>query len=61
MMKSLTNYFLGAKRELAHVKWPTRHQLFQITAIVLVFTACLALFMGVVDFSLTKAFQLIAR
>lgn len=43
-------YVRESLEELNAVTWPTRHQMFKITAIVLGFTLVAAVFIGVVDF-----------
>jgi preprotein translocase subunit SecE len=43
-----------AKMELKKVKWPTRKELLASTAVVIVLTLIVALFLGLVDFGLIK-------
>lgn len=43
-----------AKTELKKVKWPTRKELLASTAVVIVLTLFVALFLGLVDFGLIK-------
>lgn len=40
--------------ELKKVKWPTRKELLASTAVVIVLTLIVALFLGLVDFGLIK-------
>jgi preprotein translocase subunit SecE len=50
-----TGQFLReAKTELKKVKWPTRKELLASTAVVIVLTLLVALFLGLVDFGLIK-------
>jgi preprotein translocase subunit SecE len=43
-----------AKTELKKVKWPTRKELLASTAVVIVLTLFIALFLGLIDFGLIK-------
>ena len=43
-----------AKMELKKVKWPTRKELLASTAVVIVLTLIVSLFLGLVDFGLIK-------
>jgi preprotein translocase subunit SecE len=47
-------FFREAKMELKKVKWPTRKELLASTAVVIVLTLIVALFLGLVDFGLIK-------
>ncbi len=50
-----TGQFLrDAKTELKKVKWPTRKELLASTAVVIVLTILIALYLGLVDFGLIK-------
>lgn len=50
-----TGQFLReSKIELKKVKWPTRKELLASTAVVIVLTILVALFLGLVDFGLIK-------
>ncbi len=52
---SKTGQFLrDAKTELKKVKWPTRKELLASTAVVIVLTILIAIFLGLVDFGLIK-------
>ncbi|MFP4086604.1 MAG: preprotein translocase subunit SecE [Desulfobacteraceae bacterium] len=57
-----TGLFLReAKTELRKVKWPTRKELLASTAVVLVLTLFVALFLGLVDFGLIKIIKTIVN
>ena len=54
-MFNKTGQFLrDAKTELKKVKWPTRKELLASTAVVIVLTILIAIFLGLVDFGLIK-------
>ena len=48
-----------SKNELKKVKWPTRKELLASTAVVIVLTLIVALFLGLVDFGLIKIIKTI--
>ncbi len=50
-----------AKTELKKVKWPTRKELLASTAVVIVLTLFVALFLGLVDFGLIKVIKLLVN
>ncbi|MDZ7699549.1 MAG: preprotein translocase subunit SecE [Deltaproteobacteria bacterium] len=50
-----------AKTELKKVKWPTRKELLASTAVVIVLTLFVALFLGLVDFGLIKIIKLLVN
>lgn len=57
-----TRQFLReAKMELTKVKWPTRKELIASTAVVIVLTLLVALFLGLVDFGLIKIIKNVVR
>jgi preprotein translocase subunit SecE len=49
-----SQFFREARMELRKVKWPTRKELLASTAVVIVLTLIVALFLGLVDFGLIK-------
>lgn len=54
--------FLGEVREeLNKVVWPTRNEVIRLTTIVILVSLIVGLFLGGVDFLLTKLLELIAR
>lgn len=57
-MSKLINYFKEARQELAKVAWPSKHTTIQHTGIVIVVSIVLAIFLGGVDYLLTKILQL---
>ena len=55
-MSKLTTYFQNSYRELAHVKWPTKKQILEITGVVLLFTFGAAALVALLDWILGNAF-----
>ncbi|MBQ3347376.1 MAG: preprotein translocase subunit SecE [Synergistaceae bacterium] len=56
-MSSLMNFIREAKAELKKVTWPTRRQIWYWTLVVIVFTLCVSLYLGLVDFLLAWLFS----
>ena len=56
-MTSLKNFIREAKAELKKVTWPTRRQIWYWTVIVIVFTLCVSLYLGLIDFVLAWVFR----
>lgn len=57
----IVRYLRETRAELAKVTWPTREEALRLTAIVLATTVGFALFLGVVDYLLSKLFALLVR
>ncbi|RPI75459.1 MAG: preprotein translocase subunit SecE [Desulfobacteraceae bacterium] len=53
----IVQFFRDAKMELKKVKWPTRKELLATTAMVLVLTIIVGIFLGLVDAGLIKLIQ----
>jgi len=54
--------FLGeVKAELLKVTWPTKKQVVRLTTVVVVISVAVGLFIGALDFILTKIMELIVR
>ena len=53
-MKKLFRYFKESSQELKKVVWPSHEAVISSTKVVLVSTAIIALFLGLVDFLLLK-------
>ncbi|MEX1027828.1 MAG: preprotein translocase subunit SecE [Candidatus Paceibacterota bacterium] len=49
------NYVKDTQGELLHVSWPTRRQAMIYTAIVIVVSIAIAIFLGFFDFLFTEA------
>jgi len=56
-MNKVINYFKSSLEELKKVTWPTRPQALRSTAIVIVMSVGIAVFLGVLDYIFTFAFQ----
>jgi len=54
-------FLKDSKAEVMKVKWPTRKELIASTAVVIVLTLIVALFLGLVDFGLIKMIKTIVR
>jgi len=55
----LFNYFKNSVAELKKVNWPTKKQTIDHTLLVVGISLGMALFLGIVDFILTKILQLV--
>ncbi|MBQ7562171.1 MAG: preprotein translocase subunit SecE [Synergistaceae bacterium] len=56
-LASLKNFIREAKAELKKVTWPTRRQIWYWTLVVIVFTLCVSLYLGLIDFLLAWLFR----
>lgn len=54
VVKKSFNYFLESKEELKKVTWPTRKEAINYTILVIIISAVAAVFLGSIDFALTK-------
>ena len=52
MIKKIVDYLKKVKAELDKVAWPTRNDLTNSTAVVLVLVAACTVFLGIVDYML---------
>jgi preprotein translocase subunit SecE len=59
--KSLQTFFQDVLAEFKRVSWPTRQATLQSTAVVLVVTLAVAVFLGIVDVGLASAVKQIIR
>ncbi len=55
----LKTFIREAKAELKKVTWPTRRQIWYWTVIVIVFTLCVSLYLGLIDFVLAWLFRML--
>lgn len=60
-MKKIVAFFGEVKTELGKVSWSTREEVFGSTMVVIVLTAFMALFIGVIDLALSKGLSLLFR
>lgn len=58
-MDKLFNYFKGAKEELAKVVWPSKQTTINHTLMVIVISVAIALFLGSIDYLLSKVLELL--
>ena len=54
-------FFVEVKSELLKVTWPTKNQVVRLTTVVVVISLVVGLFIGGLDFSLTKIVELIVK
>lgn len=58
---AIVKYLKETRAELRKVTWPSREEAINLTAIVVVVTVAMAIFLGVVDYLFSKFFGLIIR
>ena len=56
-MNKILSYFSEVKLELSKVTWPKRQEVVRLLSLVLVISAVVATFVGIVDFGLTKTLE----
>jgi preprotein translocase subunit SecE len=61
MIGKLFKFIAEVKSEMKKVAWPNRQELLGSTAVVLASTFALAVFIGVVDFVLSKVVNILLR
>jgi len=61
MFKKLVQYIKDSKSELKKVAWPTRKQTANHTLLVMGFSVAMAVFLGVIDFGLSKVIEIIVK
>ena len=59
MVQKLRQFVVDVQSEMGKVTWPTRDELTTSTAIVLIVSAALALFIFVVDFLLSRIMDVV--
>ena len=59
MFKKLSNYIKNSIIELKKVSWPTKQRAIRSTLLVITISLVVAAFLGIVDFILTKALQVV--
>ena len=60
-MKKLFKYFIESKNELMKVVWPDRKTTLNMTIAVAVVSVIVAVFLGIVDYGLTKGLAFILK
>ncbi len=61
VIKKIPDFFAQVKVELLKVSWPSRKDLLGAAAVVIVATAMLTLYIGLLDFLLTRIVTLVMR
>jgi preprotein translocase subunit SecE len=61
MANKITQYLKDSKHELKKVIWPTKKQAINHTLLVIGFSLGLALFLGIIDFGLTKILEVVVK
>ena len=56
-LTALKTFIREARAELKKVTWPTRRQIWYWTLVVIVFTLCVSLYLGLIDFILAWLFR----
>ena len=57
VVKAIINYFKEVRLEFSKVIWPTRADVIKLTVIVFIFSALVALYVGVLDVIFTKLLE----
>lgn len=58
-MGQVAGFFSEVKVELSKVTWPTRQEVIKLTVLVLIISAIVGLYLGVLDFIFTKLVELL--
>ncbi len=58
-MSNLSNYLRDTVSELKQVSWPTQKLAFLYTALVIIISVIVSLFLGVFDFAFTRGIEYI--
>jgi len=61
VIKKIPSFFTQVKAELIKVSWPSRKDLLGAAAVVIVATALLTAYIGLLDFLLTRIVTLVMR
>jgi preprotein translocase subunit SecE len=60
-MQKIIQYLKDVKAEMVKVSWPTRHELFGATMLVIVFSLMMALFVYACDFIINRLMGLLLQ
>jgi preprotein translocase subunit SecE len=58
-VKSTLDFLSSVKLELSKVIWPKRHDVIKLTIVILLISGVVAIYLGSLDFALTKLFEAI--
>ena len=61
MIRKIVKYFKETKLELTKVAWPSKMELRDSTIVVIVLSIILSVFIGVIDYALSRASTIIFR
>jgi len=61
MFKKVVKFYNEIKAEMTKVTWPKRNELLGSTVIVVVISAMLGIFIGIVDLGISKIMGIIVR
>ncbi len=61
MIKKLTRFFNEVKTEMKKVSWSTKKELISSTWIVIISVFLLSVFIGIVDFIISRSINLVIR
>jgi preprotein translocase subunit SecE len=61
MINKIVKYYKETRLELAKVAWPSRTELRDSTVVVIVLSLLLSIFIGIIDYALSRASTLIFR
>jgi len=61
MLNKITKFFKEVRQELTKVAWPSKDELRDSTIVVIVLSILLSVFIGAVDFGLSRISTLIMR
>jgi len=59
IIEKIRQFLTGSKVELKKVTWPTPKQTLASTSVVIVVVIIVSIFLGIVDFGLTKVIKLV--
>ncbi len=59
IIDQIKQFLIGSKVELKKVTWPTPKQTLASTSVVIIVVIIVSVFLGVVDFGLTKIIKLV--
>lgn len=60
-MAKIWQFLREVKTELTKVVWPTRQDTVKMTLLVMVFSLAVAVYLGAVDYGLTKLLELVLQ
>jgi len=56
-MKQIQAFFRDVRSELKKVTWPTRQETIRMTVLVIIATVIIGLYVGAIDYGLTKMLE----